>query len=204
MQDLETESLWSQVSGECISGPEVGSKLTQFPAIHSTYNGFKKTYPNGLLLKKPKKGEDGSPYGSYFSDEKKLGIFDRADNYTRLQGKDKVIGIRFSNHEIAVSLDYLKREKFAVIADSITPVVLIFKPDGATVSAFVFDRKDNDYLASLEVTDGAISIAGGKMKWDASSGLAISDGGDDLIIKPTMTAFWFAWVSFFPETELIK
>lgn len=204
MQDLETESLWSQVSGECISGPMEGSMLKQFPAIHSTYKDFKRTYPNGLLLKKPEMGEAGSPYNSYFSDNEKLGIFGRANNFTRLNGKDKVIGIRLTNREVAVSYDYLSREEFAFISDSVAPVILIFNVAGATVSAFIFDKIDNNYLTSLDISDGIISIAEGRIKWDAYSGYAISEEIENLKIKPTMTAFWFAWVSFFPETELIK
>lgn len=204
MQDLETESLWSQVNGECISGPMEGAKLIQFPAIHSTFKDFKKTYPKGQLLKKPEKGEAGSPYNSYFSDGKKLGIFDRANNFTRLDGKDKVIGIRFTDREVAVSYDYLNREQYAFIPDPVSPVILIFNTDGATVSAFAFDKTDNNYLESLDVKDGIVSIDDGKTKWSAFSGDAISKGIDNLKIKPAMTAFWFAWVSFFPETELIK
>ena len=204
MQDLETKSLWSQVSGECISGPMEGSQLEQFPAIHSTYKDFKKTYPHGRLLKKPKKGETGSQYNSYFSDKSKLGIFDRADNFTRLNGKDKVIGLRLTDREVAVSNNYLSDRRFVLIPDTTTPVVLIFNSNGATVTAFLFNNVDTDYLKSLSVSNGVVSIAEGKMKWDANTGVALSEGLDDLKIKPAMTAFWFAWVSFFPETELIK
>jgi hypothetical protein len=204
MQDLETESLWSQISGECISGSQIGSKLKQFPAIHSTYKEFKKNYPNGLLLKKPEKGEVGSQYISYFDDKEKLGIFGRSNSFTRLDGKDKVIGIRVADREIAVSYEFLAKEEFVVISDSGGPIIIIFNVDGATVSAFILDLADTNDLKSLDVTDHIISIAGGKMKWDAYSGHAFSMGVNNLEIKPAMTAFWFAWISFFPETELIN
>ncbi len=92
MQDLETGSLWSQINGECISGELEGKKLSPLPALHTTYSEFKELYPEGLLLKKPEKGESGSSYDSYFADPDKLGIFGRADNFQKLDGKDKVFG----------------------------------------------------------------------------------------------------------------
>ncbi len=149
MQDLETESLWSQVSGECISGPMEGSKLKQFPALHSTYLEFKKSYPNGMLLKKPEKGEAESPYDSYFGDKEKLGIFGRSNSFTRLEGKDKVIGIRLETREVAVAFDYLRNIGFAYIPDSAASIIVIFNPDGATISAFMFDGLLDSDSASL-------------------------------------------------------
>ncbi len=204
MQDLETESLWSQVNGECISGPWEGSLLKQFPAIHSTYKNFKKAFPHGRLLKKPEKGEAGSPYDSYFGDKEKLGIFGRSDSYARLDGKDKVIGIRMETREVAVAFDYLRYKGLVLIHDSAAAIIVIFNADRATVSAFIFDEPLDTDSVSLNVSENILSIADGKMKWNASTGVAISEGTVSLKIKPIMTAFWFAWASFFPETELIE
>ena len=53
---METKSMWSQVTGECISGTLDGRKLELFPAMHTTYDEFVKLYPDGLILGKPGRG----------------------------------------------------------------------------------------------------------------------------------------------------
>ena len=53
MQDLETKSLWSQISGICIQGKMEGTQLKTVPFSHTTFAAFKKKYPDGKLLKKP-------------------------------------------------------------------------------------------------------------------------------------------------------
>ena len=55
MQDVETGSLWSQVSGKSILGENEGKELKLFNSLHTTYEEFKKLYPEGLLLKKETK-----------------------------------------------------------------------------------------------------------------------------------------------------
>jgi len=64
MQDVETESLWSQISGKCIMGALVGAELELFNSSHTTFSEFVKRYPEGKVLKKPEKGNAGSYYES--------------------------------------------------------------------------------------------------------------------------------------------
>ena len=123
MQDLETESLWSQPSGECIQGPMEGKTLSASPEIYTTYAEFKKSHPDGLLLKKDEKGEAGSHYEDYYNDQKKLGIFGRLDNFERLPGKALVIGLRLPDGEVAVSMDYLEKHGRAEIGEG--PFVIV-------------------------------------------------------------------------------
>jgi len=179
MQDLETKSLWSQISGICIQGEMEGTKLKQVPSSHSTFAAFKKQYPYGKLLKKPADGHAGSRYDSYFADKEKLGIFDRIDNFERLAGKDKIYGIRFENSEIAVAESYLKKNGFALIVSDSKRIYLSYDESNTSIAAFVLP--DTLRLA-------------GKVEINNQTAKAF----------PVISAYWFAWVSFFPETELIK
>ncbi len=204
MQDRETESLWPQPWGECIKGPSEGKKLDQFPAIHTTYAEFKKQYPNGQLLKKPEKGEAGSPYDRYFTDPDKLGIFGRANNFERLAGKDKVFGIRQGDQQVAVAEAYLIERGYAMIADLSDPVIVTYDKNSSTSAAFAFTGKQTETIKGLKVESNRIIVSDGKLVWDALTGELIDGDGENLALVPTMSAYWFAWLSFFPETELIK
>ncbi len=203
-QDRETESLWPQPWGECIKGPSEGKKLEQFPAIHTTYAEFKKQYPNGQLLKKPEKGEAGSPYSQYFADPDKLGIFGRANNFERLAGKDKVFGIRQGDQQVAVAEAYLVERGYAMIADLPEPIVITDDKNSTTAAACAFTGKQTETIKGLKVDSNRIIISDGKLVWDALTGELIEGDGENLALVPTMSAYWFAWLTFFPETELIK
>lgn len=50
LYDRDTESLWSQILGESISGERVGQKLTAIPISHTTWRDWLKRHPQTLLL----------------------------------------------------------------------------------------------------------------------------------------------------------
>ncbi len=204
LHDRETGSLWPQPWGECFKGPAEVKKLTEYPSIHTTYSEFKKLYPHGKLLRKPEKGEPGSPYAKYFDDPEKLGMFGRLDNYERLRGKDKVFGIRRGVKQVAVSLDYLKANGKAMITGLGDPVVVTYDPTGETVSAFVFEGDQRALVKGLQAATGRLIAPGGGTVWCSRTGKVMEGKGRDLTIIPTMTAYWFAWLSFFQDTKLIN
>jgi hypothetical protein len=179
MQDLETKSLWSQISGICIQGKMEGTKLQQVPFSHTTFGAFKKQYPNGKLLKKPADSQKGSPYDSYYADKDKLGMFGRVDNFQKLKGKDKVYGLRFENKEVAVAESYLKINGYVLVENDSKRIYVSYNDSRMSVAAFVLPD--------------TVKLAG---KFDLK----------ELTTEqfPIVSAYWFAWVSFFPDTELIK
>lgn len=203
MQDLETGSLWSQINGECISGILEGKKLSPLPALHTRYSEFKELYPEGLLLEKPEKGESGSSYDSYFADPDKLGIFGRPDNFQKLDGKDKVFGLRPGEHQIAVSEDYLIQNGFAVFSQSEPPVIVTYDVDSKTVAAFALRDHSQTDLENIRIEDNTLFLSGDKAAWDSRTGMVKSGDADSLDPIPAISAYWFAWISFFPDTELI-
>jgi len=204
MQDLETRSLWSQISGECIKGALIGKKLELYPVLHSTYEEYKRVYPNGKLLDKPEKGENGSVYNSYFSNSEKLGIFGRQDNFDELDGKDQVFGIRLGDWALAVSVDYLKRQRYFIINEDIGSAIIIFNHENKTATAFSLMGLKAKERGKIKLTDDYSMLSVEGQRWNATTGQLIEEDGNNLPILPITPAFWFAWISFFPETELIK
>jgi len=204
MQDIETASLWSQISGECIQGEKEGSKLTLFPAIHTSYKEFKRLYPDGQLLKKPEKGEAMSHYDGYFKNPEKLGIFGRLNDFERLEGKAYVYGIHRDGRSVAVSQDYLARHGYAMIEVFDKPMVLTYDKDSKTAAAFQLDGFVDLKPESLSYGNRVLSLKDTGLSWSAETGKILSGKGENLRLVPAMTSFWFAWMSFFPETELIK
>lgn len=204
MHDVETGSLWPQPWGECFTGASVGKKLTEYPAIHTTYAEFKKLYPHGQLLKKPEKGEPGSPYSDYFDDSEKLGMFGRLNDYERMPGKDKVFGLRRGDKQVAVSLAYLISNRRALITGVGDPIIVTYDASSETASAFVFEGNQRAAVKGLKVEGDRMIAPGGRAVWNSKTGKLVEGEGIDLSVVPTMSSYWFAWVSFFPQTELVN
>lgn len=53
MYDRETESWWQQAIGEAIVGDLTGTELTKLPTWMESWDQFRATYPDGLVMAKP-------------------------------------------------------------------------------------------------------------------------------------------------------
>ena len=183
MQDVETENLWSQISGESIQGNLKGKTLSIFNNFsHSTFSEFKKQYPHGLMLKKEIIGEAGSHYTKYMEDSTKFGIFNRADTFNKLGGKELVFGIRHGDKVVAVSKNYLVKNGTYAFKSGDSVVLVEYETNSGSISAF-----ECEYNFVNDKIPPTIII-------------------NDLVKKKSVgvvTSYWFAWISFFSETELI-
>ena len=204
MQDLETESLWGQVIGEGILGKMENTRLDLFPSAMTTYSEYKKQYPNGLILKKENPGLPNSGYADYFSDRTKLGIFGRVDKYRRLNGKDKVIGIRSGDRQVAVFARKLKNRN-AIVIEKVDPaVVATSSDDGQILAVFSLEQFGEDQAKKMTMLDGQLGFKDSQQRWNPQTGELLAGNGTDLPLVPFTPCFWFAWVSFFPDTDLIR
>jgi hypothetical protein len=188
MQDIETNSLWAHVTGEGIMGEMDGRQLELFPSSMSTYALFKTKYPMGQLLAKPEKGDAGSNYAKYSADSTRLGLFGRLDNFEQLPGKAIVYGINWQGKQVALAHDYLNPQGYDVLDNFTSPIIVVYKLKPFSMDAYVQEELnrsgDIQQIAQL-MTDGSFDYSDWK--------------------KVSITsAYWFAWISFFPNTELIK
>lgn len=72
MYDRQSESLWSQLKMESVSGPEAGKKLRWLPSEHLTWKAWKTKYPNGEVLSANtghRRDYVGTAYAEYFASD---------------------------------------------------------------------------------------------------------------------------------------
>ncbi len=123
MYDRQTDSYWSQILGEAITGEMKGTKLKILPHDNIFWKDFKLLYPNGEVLS-PETGFDrdytASPYGSY---ELNSDIFFPVDNRSDLyHKKSPVFGLEVNGEYKAYPLEELEKsvetffEEFAGIS----------------------------------------------------------------------------------------
>jgi len=102
MQDKETGSLWSHITGECLEGKYVGSQLEMIPVVHTTWTQWSQDHPDTRVLKKSEE-ITSSQYEKYFSDPERAGLFRTVWLQDRLPGKSLVHGVLLGPHSLAVT-----------------------------------------------------------------------------------------------------
>ncbi len=165
MYDRETESLWSQLAMEAVSGPAVGTKLEWMPSEQSTWKAWRGKYPGGRVLSTDtghRRNYAARAYASYFDSDRTM--FPVPRNRTELKEKAWVVGIIVNGQAKAYPVDLLSAKK--AVRDTV----------GGVKIAVRYDPEKQH----LKVT---------------------GPEGDDI---PSLTAFWFAWQAFYPETDLWK
>lgn len=203
MQDRETESLWSQISGECIQGKMKGKHLNLVPSFHTTFAEFQKLYPQGLVLRKPERGDAESGYADYMGDPKKLGIFGRMDNFEKLPAKSKIYGLRLGEEQVAIAAERLTGNGWVVVTTTTPPVLVTYDTAGHTAAAFALAAPTIASPQTISVKNNIVSTDGGQTAWDARTGRVVKGTAPNLTPVPLLSAYWFAWASFFPATAVV-
>jgi len=148
MQDLETGTLWSHLTGEALEGELAGTQLEIIGAVQTTWSAWRDRHPDTLLLKKDQP-TTGSRYADYFDDPERTGLFRGQWLAGRLPGKELVYGIRHDGHAVAVTRSALGSEGSRRIAVGPHDVLVERGGDGG-VRAWLPDE-DGQPLDVLEV-----------------------------------------------------
>ena len=217
MWDLETTSLWQQVTGEPIVGAYAeGPALPYLPSAIVAFSDFTASHPDGCVL-----GPDQefgisygvNPYVGYSSSSRPFLFGGELDN--RLPALSRVVGVTVNNEYRAYSFDDLAT--LQVINDRLdeVPIAVMW---GAAHTADALDdmiiangRPIGTGVAFVAVSsEGPLTFepAGDDLFTDQETqstwnllGQAI-DGplaGAQLEFAPHRNEFWFAWYAFFGE-----
>lgn len=95
MYDRETDSLWSQIMGQAISGPAKGTTLKPLPVRHTTWRDWRTRHPDTLVLVPPPQSRHNyniDPYAGY-ADSNKI-WFPVAHTDRRYKKKAVIIGAK--------------------------------------------------------------------------------------------------------------
>jgi len=98
LYDRETESLWSQIMFEAISGPSKGTLLIPIITTTTTWKKWKALHPDTKVLSTQtghSRNYDRSPYGNY---NQERGLYFPVKNQSdKYHPKEWVIGIKIGN-----------------------------------------------------------------------------------------------------------
>ncbi|MCK5190294.1 MAG: DUF3179 domain-containing protein [Methylococcales bacterium] len=141
LYDRQTQSLWSQLMTQSISGPHKGKRLLSLPVQHTAWLDWKTQYPDTLVLSTDtgyRRNYKNSPYAKYLDSPQTM--FPLSSVSRRYHPKEEVLGIEIASHYKVYP--FLELEKSpAEFTEIVNGQSITIRYDRKYRSATVFDQQ---------------------------------------------------------------
>lgn len=203
--DRETDSYWSQLRLDCVNGALAGEKINTVPIVETTWDTWRLSYPNSLLMNTNtgfSRNYGQYPYGDYKTNHNNI-IFpvDNLDN--RLPAKERALTVITEDASKVYSIEAFDQLK--VIEDQVggENIVVI----GSKSQNFMVAYKTGD-LSGFQPVIGELPI----IAQDATGQKISLTGeivtgprqGQQLETIETIIGYYFAMAAFYPELEIYE
>jgi hypothetical protein len=203
MQDTRTGSYWSHITGEALLGDLKGKKLAFIPVVQTSWAEWRSDHPDTYLLKKSK-AVGSSAYENYFKDPDRAGLFRTNWLMERMPAKEIIHGITIGPHALAIMEDRLESGELLQTILAQKQILIIRTQDGG-VKAYHPETDDRKLSFDMTAEDFFIKDQETTSLWDLRTGECIKGEleGKKLMDIQVLDAFWFAWSSFYPNTQVL-
>jgi len=209
-------TLYPQIAHKAVEGSRKGETLTLLPVVETTWDTWQKLHPDTRVV------EVGTyslaryasyPYGDYrtndsyflFTLDTPLGA--NSNQFTgQLRAKERVLGVRLDGETKAYPLAAMGAR--SLINDRVGGVDISVLWDQQSYLAVPYAREVNGRSLTFDVDLGAGFPFGMRDRetdtvWDAN-GLALEGelAGVQLTQIPAHSSMWFAWVTFWQNTDV--
>ena len=142
--DHQTESLWSQIKSEAVTGKLTGARLKLLSSKHTNWASWKANHPGTRVLSDKtgyRRDYDRDPYQGYETSERLM--FDVDQKSRKYHPKEKVIGIELGGVTKAYPFSELNKLK-SPVKDVLgkTPIRIFY--DHRSKTAFIRDEEDGE------------------------------------------------------------
>jgi hypothetical protein len=143
MYDRQTESLWSQVRREAVTGPMTGTKLKVLSSTLTTWQKWLKKHPQTEVLSTDtgyNRDYSKDPYADYY--ESRKGFFSLFKPGPGEEEKALVVGITMGGSTRAYPLELLRQKN--ILTDNLggTALTLTYDPKSDQVSVRTADDQE--------------------------------------------------------------
>lgn len=151
LYDLQTESLWSQIMSQAVTGPAKGTILPQLPAVHTTWLDWRTNNPGTQVLKienRSARNYNQNPYSGY---DRKKRLYFPVNNTSELDihPKEKVLGVKVGGVSKAYPFTELMSQSKPRFEDRVGGQMLTIAWNEQTRSAQVTDSAGQDYVSTI-------------------------------------------------------
>jgi hypothetical protein len=192
MWDEESKSLWSQIRGVGLSGPNEGKRLDMIPAIFVGLGTWSRMHPDSKVL-------DLSTVRAeswYYTSEDLA----RGTVQANRRSYDLSIGLRNKDDVLAVPFPLLHEQGVVTVEVGGLPLAVVWHADES--AALVYELAKGDANAELSLKDGELSD-GGDGRWDALTGMNLGQR-EDLTRFPYLPSYLEAWMGYYPDSRVLK
>ncbi len=219
MYDRLTETWWQQANGEAIVGLHTGEKLAGYPAAIVSWQEFKESHPEGLVLSREtgfRRNYGRNPYAGYDDVNSSPFLYRGPAIPGQLLPMARVLTVDLNGEAVAYPYDVLA--EVGVVNDVVGGEALAIFSEPDTRSALdapevAAGRKVGSLTAysavldgqtlQFEFVDGEIRDVNTGSTWN-TLGLAVAGplAGQQLTPVVSINHFWFSWAAFRPETRV--
>lgn len=157
LYDRKTDSLWSQIKGEAVTGSMTGSRLKLLSSTQTTWGKWKNEHPETLVLSQKtgySRDYDRDPYMGYYSSSRLM--FEVKNRNKAFHPKERVIGLEIGGKFKAYPFSELSKAKQPV-TDQL---------NGATVKV-IFDKQSQSAMIRDHQGKELPSVVGFWFAWFA-------------------------------------
>lgn len=145
LYDQATESLWSQIAAQAVTGPRRGDTLTTIPITNTTWEAWRAEHPDTLVLSRDTsyaRNYDRDPYAAYAEDEALM--FPVRFRIEGMHPKTPVLGIRFGDAARAYPFPSFPESGRFQLEDRLagTPITLHIDANAQTGRVFDVDGEE--------------------------------------------------------------
>ncbi len=207
MYDRQSNSMYPQILGIGISGPNKELELDRIPVTTTSWKNWKQTHPDSQVLSRRtgiySAGRyDIGPYGNY--DSSGDIFFPVAHQSSRFFPKKLVVGSRIERESVAMLKDEFRSSVVANFTLSNKSLVALY--DSATDYVRLFQRDiNNKSIPSFSYSNGQITDSNSGTVWNPL-GLGTSGplAGTQLQQVSALQVMWFGWYAFHPSTMIVS
>ncbi len=204
--DRKTGSNWSQMKLQSVNGPLISKFISVVPIVETNWATIKSAFPNAKVVSTNtgySRNYEQYPYGDYRTNNSSL-LFpvDHKDN--RVLAKNRVMGIfdgeKTKAYQIVdfsspgeILLDKFNSKRFLLYGNIAKNIIV------------AFDISMIDSTLTFEILDSDLPWIFKDSKKNKYNLFGISENNKK-VLKPAKSfiAYWFAWVAFYPNTELYE
>lgn len=207
MYDRQTNSMYPQILGLGISGPNKGVDLDSIPVSTTSWKSWKQAHPDSQVLSRrtgiySASRYDIGPYGDY--DTNGSIFFPVANHSTRFFPKKPIIGSRIGHESVAILKDEFRTSVVANFALSNKNIVAMYDSSTDYIRLYSRDISIKGSVSTFTLSNGQIIDTNSGSVW-SPLGLAISgpSTGTQLQQVSALQVMWFGWYAFHPSASLV-
>lgn len=204
--DRLTDSNWSQMLMESISGDKAGTPIKTHMVVETTWESWQTMYPNTKVLSRNtghSRNYDRYPYGNYKNtDELHFPVQNKDD---RLHRKKRVLGVIVNENAKVYKIEDFG-QSVTVIQDEVNNQELVIAGSNELNFAVAFEQSLTDTTRSFTPVQDDLPIV---MEDEQGNRYNVfgevvkgPQEGEQLTHANSYIGYWFSWAAFFPDVKI--